>query len=102
MSGPRAACNMLRRSVERPWAVTETAAGSMPETASRQAPAPSRRRLPEPRSLLAQILIAASIVAVIWFLVHNTLENLRDRGVTTGFAFLWHVTSLPIADTWLD
>jgi general L-amino acid transport system permease protein len=50
---------------------------------------------------LAQILIAASVLAVIWFLVGNTLDNLRNRGVTTGFAFLWHVTSLPIADTWL-
>jgi general L-amino acid transport system permease protein len=51
---------------------------------------------------LAQILIAAFIVAAIWFLAANTLENLRNRGVTTGFAFLWHVTNLPIADTWLD
>jgi general L-amino acid transport system permease protein len=50
---------------------------------------------------LAQALIAASIVAVLWFLVGNTLDNLRNRGATTGFAFLWHVTSLPIADTWL-
>jgi general L-amino acid transport system permease protein len=59
-------------------------------------------RLPEPRSLAVQVLIATSIVAVIWFLVDNTMENLRARGATTGFAFLWRITSLPIADTWLD
>lgn len=97
--------------------MTRTAAGSVPAAVSgwndpmveatvRWGRTPSRsgwsQRLPGPRSLAAQILIAASIIAVIWFLVSNTMENLRDRGATTGFAFLWHITSLPIADTWLD
>jgi general L-amino acid transport system permease protein len=58
-------------------------------------------RLPEPRSLVTQILIAAAIIAAIWFLVDTTMANLRDRGATTGFAFLWKATALPIADTWL-
>ena len=58
-------------------------------------------RLPPFRSLVAQVLIAGAVIAVIWFLVHNTMENLNARGVTTGFAFLWRPTSLPIVDTWL-
>jgi len=59
-------------------------------------------RLPEPRSLVTQILIASAIIAAIWFLVDTTMTNLQDRGATTGFAFLWKETALPIADTWLD
>jgi general L-amino acid transport system permease protein len=53
------------------------------------------------RSRLAQAFILLSIAALIWFLVDTTVTNLRSRGISTGFDFLWRVTSLPIPNTWL-
>jgi general L-amino acid transport system permease protein len=41
-------------------------------------------------------------VALVWFLAHNTGENLRARGITTGFDFLGRVTSLPIPSSWIS
>lgn len=53
------------------------------------------------RSRFAQAFILLSIAALIWFLVDTTVTNLRSRGISTGFDFLWRVTSLPIPNTWL-
>lgn len=61
-----------------------------------------RRSLPNLRNLAVQGLIVAAIVAVVWFLIGNIIENLHNRSVTTGFAFLWRISNLPIDDGWLD
>ena len=53
------------------------------------------------RSRLAQAFILLSIGALIWFLVDTTVANLQARGISTGFGFLWRVTSLPIPNSWL-
>jgi general L-amino acid transport system permease protein len=53
------------------------------------------------RSRLAQAFVLLSIGALIWFLVDTTVANLQGRGISTGFGFLWRVTSLPIPNTWL-
>lgn len=58
--------------------------------------------LADPRGLVTQVFIVFSLTAVIWFLADNTVENLRARGITTGFAFLWRPTSLPIPNSWLE
>jgi general L-amino acid transport system permease protein len=59
-----------------------------------------RRRSGWP-SRLAQAFVLLSIGALIWFLVDTTVDNLQARGISTGFGFLWRVTSLPIPNTWL-
>jgi general L-amino acid transport system permease protein len=40
------------------------------------------------RGLIYQLLAIALIVAVVWFLAHNTLYNMRIRGIQSGFDFL--------------
>jgi general L-amino acid transport system permease protein len=40
------------------------------------------------RGVLYQVLALGLIVAAVWFLAHNTLENMRVRGIQSGFDFL--------------
>ncbi len=40
------------------------------------------------RGLIYQILAIGAIALVVWFLAHNTLENMRVRGIQSGFDFL--------------
>src|SRR5262245_1304223 len=40
------------------------------------------------RGLIYQIIAIGLIGFVIWFLAHNTLENMRVRGIQSGFGFL--------------
>ena len=40
------------------------------------------------RGLMYQILAAACIGGAVWFLAHNTAENMRIRGIKSGFDFL--------------
>ena len=40
------------------------------------------------RGVVYQILAIAAIAAGIWFLAHNTTENMRVRGIQSGFGFL--------------
>ncbi|MBS97955.1 MAG: amino acid ABC transporter permease [Oceanospirillaceae bacterium] len=43
---------------------------------------------PAKRALVFQVLLVLVIGAFIWFIVSNTLSNLEQRGITTGFSFL--------------
>ena len=40
------------------------------------------------RGLLYQIIAISVILAVVWFLAHNTLSNMKIRGIQSGFDFL--------------
>ncbi len=40
------------------------------------------------RGLIYQVLALAAIGFVVWFLAHNTLVNMRTRGIQSGFDFL--------------
>ncbi len=43
---------------------------------------------PDKRALLFQVLLVLGIAAVFLYIINNTLSNLEQRGITTGFAFL--------------
>ena len=43
---------------------------------------------PAVRAWLFQILAIAAVVSVAVYLIHNTITNLNNRGITSGFAFL--------------
>ncbi|MBY4675416.1 amino acid ABC transporter permease [Marinobacterium arenosum] len=43
---------------------------------------------PGKRALLFQGLLVAAILLFAWFIISNTLNNLEQRGITTGFSFL--------------
>ena len=49
---------------------------------------PSPWRNPAIRGVIYQILFVAVVVALGWFLVHNTVVNLRRQNIASGFGFL--------------
>ncbi|HSW06203.1 amino acid ABC transporter permease [Aquabacterium sp.] len=59
------------------------------------------------RGLLYQVMALGLIVLAVWFLAHNTLENMRVRGIQSGFDFLkgpagFDIGELPIPYDALD
>ena len=48
------------------------------------------------RAWIFQGLVLAGVVAFVFFLLHNTLENLERRGIASGFDFLWSTAGFGI------
>jgi general L-amino acid transport system permease protein len=51
------------------------------------------------RGLVFQVIVLALIALGAWFLVHNTLENMRTRGIQSGFNFLLQPAGFDIGET---
>ena len=51
------------------------------------------------RGLVFQVIVLALIAAGVWFLLHNTLENMRVRGIQSGFNFLLQPAGFDIGET---
>jgi general L-amino acid transport system permease protein len=51
------------------------------------------------RAVLFQILILAGVIAVGWYLVHNTLANLEQRKIAVGFSFLGRESGFGIGES---
>jgi general L-amino acid transport system permease protein len=51
------------------------------------------------RGVIYQIIAVVSIVAVAWFLAHNTLINMRIRGIQSGFDFLTQAAGFDIGES---
>ena len=51
------------------------------------------------RGLIYQVVVVAAITAAIWFLAHNTLENMRVRGIQSGFGFLTQPAGFDIGES---
>jgi general L-amino acid transport system permease protein len=51
------------------------------------------------RGLVYQLIAVALIALGIWFLAHNTLENMRVRGIQSGFGFLLQPAGFDIGET---
>ncbi len=69
-------------------------------------PQPARRRRFTLRSRtvrgwLYQLLAVAIIAAGVWFLAHNTLANMRTRGIQSGFDFMLQPAGFDIGETLL-
>ena len=63
----------------------------MPTDLSRSAPSGSKTLFwndPAKRALLFQVILIGAILLFAGFLISNTLNNLEQRGITTGFDFL--------------
>jgi general L-amino acid transport system permease protein len=54
------------------------------------------------RAIIYQILFLAVLGAAVWLLVSNTIENLRARGLRSGFDFLNSRSGIPISDSIID
>lgn len=50
------------------------------------------------RALLYQLLALVLIVGAVWFLAHNTMENMRVRGIQSGFDFLTQPAGFDIGE----
>ena len=57
---------------------------------------------PTVRAVFYQILVVGIVVAVGWFLIHNTLDNLSRRSIATGFGFLEREASFGIGESLID
>jgi len=51
------------------------------------------------RGMLYQVIAIGLIVLAGWFLAHNTLENMRVRGIQSGFDFLGQPAGFDIGET---
>ncbi|MDP1898829.1 MAG: ABC transporter permease subunit [Rubrivivax sp.] len=66
-------------------------------------PPPARRqwslRSRAVRGVLYQVLAIGLIALAVWFLAHNTVENMRVRGIQSGFDFLAQPAGFDIGET---
>ena len=53
------------------------------------------------RGVAYQVFAAAAIGLLVWFFAHNTLHNMRTRGIHSGFDFLWQPAGFDIGETWV-
>lgn len=51
------------------------------------------------RGLIYQVIAIAAIAGVVWFLAHNTLTNMRVRGIQSGFDFLNQAAGFDIGES---
>jgi general L-amino acid transport system permease protein len=68
-----------------------------------RSPPPPRRawtlRSRAVRGVLYQVLALLVIVGIVWFLAHNTVQNMRARGIQSGFDFLLQPAGFDIGET---
>lgn len=53
----------------------------------------------EGRSVIYQVVAIASVVALAWLLVRNTLRNMRERGIQSGYDFMGQPFGFDISET---
>lgn len=51
------------------------------------------------RGVVYQVIAVVGIAAVVWFLAHNTLINMRVRGIQSGFDFLTQAAGFDIGES---
>nr|WP_275592378.1 amino acid ABC transporter permease [Aquamicrobium sp. NLF2-7] len=57
---------------------------------------------PRVRSIAFQVVLVALLVLGVWWIVDNTIENLRRSNISTGFAFLRGRAGFDISDRLID
>jgi general L-amino acid transport system permease protein len=51
------------------------------------------------RSVIYQIVALGLVVAMVWYLAHNTLANMQARGIQSGFGFLTQTAGFDIGES---
>ena len=54
---------------------------------------------PRFRAIVWQIVIIGIVAGIVWYLIHNTSQNLAARRIATGFGFLERVAGIPIGES---
>lgn len=57
---------------------------------------------PAVRALVFQALALIAVIALGWYLVHNTQQNLAQRGIASGFSFLGNAAGFGIVQHLID
>ena len=57
---------------------------------------------PQVRGWLFQIIAVIAVVAIGWYLFHNTQHNLAQRGILSGFGFLEQSAGFGISQHLID
>jgi general L-amino acid transport system permease protein len=73
--------------------------------ASHETARPARASLvndPNVRAIFYQVVIVGAVIALGWYLVHNTLENMARQGIAGGWAFLHREAAFEISETLID
>lgn len=65
-------------------------------------PRPSIWTDPQIRAWLFQIIAVVAVVAIGWYLFHNTQHNLQQRGILSGFGFLEQSAGFGISQHLID
>jgi general L-amino acid transport system permease protein len=72
---------------------------------ARSAPPPKRSafswRSNQARSVIYQVAALSFIALMVWLLVSNTMENMRVRGIQSGFDFLLQPAGFDIGEDWI-
>src|SRR5712664_715552 len=63
---------------------------------------PAPWRDPRVRGIFLQIVFVAVLAAIVAFLVHNTVVNLGQRGIASGFGFLGSEASFGIGESLIE
>ena len=71
----------------------------------RSAP-PARRgkfswRSKQARGIIYQLVVLGLVVFLVWLLVHNTMINMKARGIQSGFDFLLQTAGFDIGEQWI-
>jgi general L-amino acid transport system permease protein len=73
--------------------------------ATRDGARPARASLvndPNVRAIVYQVVVVGAVVALGWYLVHNTLEKMARQGIAGGWAFLHREAAFEISETLID
>ncbi|MCI0429481.1 MAG: amino acid ABC transporter permease, partial [Rhodospirillales bacterium] len=49
------------------------------------------------RGTLFQVLVLAGLLVFGGFIIYNTAQNLQQRGIASGFGFLWNTAGFDIS-----
>ena len=70
---------------------------------ARPLPAKTRRSISwnsrEGRSVIYQVVAIASVITLVWLLVRNTLRNMRERGIQSGYDFMGQPFGFDVSET---
>ena len=73
--------------------------GSTPANATATSRLLALWRNPTVRGIIWQILVVGAVLAVVGYLVDNTLTNLHERRIRTGFSFLGQEAGFAIGES---
>ncbi|MSO53602.1 MAG: ABC transporter permease subunit [Rhodospirillales bacterium] len=57
---------------------------------------------PRARAIIYQVLVLGGVIGAAAYLIDNTLTNLAERSIRSGFSFIWHEAGFAISEALID